>query len=176
MIEGKDVRYEIRFGDGNRERISAYPKELVQTAPDFIMCNTTPATAALQRTTKSIPVVLAVVSDPVGDGFAPSLSRPGGNVTGLVTFYPEMVGKWIELLKEIAPHITRSTLMFNPLTAPFSMAGFLRPQFESAAQSFSTEPSMSPVQNPAEIKASIEAISRMAGGQPGHNAGQLHGG
>ncbi len=163
-IEGTNVRYEVRFGDGDRERISAYAKELVQMAPDFIMCNTTPATAALQRETKSIPIVFAVVSDPVGDGFVASLSHPGGNVTGFVTFYPEMVGKWIELLKEIAPHITRSTLMFNPLTAPFSMAEFLRPQFESSARSFSIEPSMSPVQNPAEIQASIEAISRTPGG------------
>jgi putative ABC transport system substrate-binding protein len=163
-IEGHNVRYETRWGAGNRDRISAYAKELVQMAPDVLFTNGTPSTAALHQYTKTIPIVFAIVSDPVGDGFVASLSHPGGNVTGFITFYPEMVGKWLEMLKKIAPHIKRTALMFNPRTAPFSRSDFLRPLFEQTARHFAIEPIMSPVHDVAEIETAIDSLARTPGG------------
>ncbi len=163
-IEGQNVRYEVRWGAGNRDRISAYAKELVQMAPDVLFTNGTPSTAALHQYTKTIPIVFAIVSDPVGDGFVASLSQPGGNVTGFITFYPEMVGKWLETLQEIAPQIKRTALMFNPRTAPFARLDYLRPLFEQAARHLAIEPIMSPVHDVAEIKTSIDSIARTPGG------------
>ncbi len=163
-IEGQNVRYEVRWGAGNRDRISAYAKELVQMVPDLLFTNGTPSTAALHEYTKTIPIVFAIVSDPVGDGFVASLSQPGGNVTGFITFYPEMVGKWLETLQEIAPQIKRTALMFNPRTAPFARLDYLRPLFEQAARHLAIEPIMSPVHDVAEIKTSIESMARTPGG------------
>lgn len=163
-IEGQNVRYEVRWGAGNHDRITAHAKELVEMAPDVLFTNGTPSTAALHQNTKTIPIVFAVVSDPVGDGFVASLSHPGGNVTGFITFYPEMVGKWLEMLKEIAPQIKRTALMFNPRTAPFAGSDFLRPIFEQAAQHLAIEPIMSPVHDVEGIKTSIESIARTPGG------------
>ncbi len=163
-IEGQNVRYEVRWGAGNRDRIAAYAKELVQMVPDLLFTNGTPSTAALHEYTKTIPIVFAIVSDPVGDGFVASLSQPGGNVTGFITFYPEMVGKWLETLQEIAPQIKRTALMFNPRTAPFARLDYLRPLFEQAARHLAIEPIMSPVHDVAEIKTSIDSMARTPGG------------
>ena len=117
-VEGQNIRIETRWGGGNPDRVRTYARELVQLAPDVIVTNGTPSTAAVQRETSSIPIVFAIITDPVGDGFAASLSRPGGKITGFSAFNSEMGGKWVELLKEIAPGVTRAALLFNPRTAP----------------------------------------------------------
>ncbi len=163
-IEGQNVRYEVYWGDGIPERIASNAKELVNAAPDALLTVGTPTTAALRRETDSIPIVFTVVSDPVGDGFVESLAHPGGNVTGFITFYPEIVGKWLETLKELAPQVKRTALIFNPRTAPFAKSGYLRPQFEQAARRFAVEPIMSPVHDLAGIKMSIDAVARQPGG------------
>jgi ABC-type uncharacterized transport system substrate-binding protein len=93
-------------------------KELVALQPDLILSNSTPTTAALLQQTRTIPIVFAVVSDPIGSGFVASFPRPGGNATGLTNIEPTMAGKWLELLREIAPRVNRAAILFNPATVP----------------------------------------------------------
>jgi putative ABC transport system substrate-binding protein len=154
--EGRNVRFDIRWGAANIDRMQAYAKELVGLRPDVILGQTTQAVAALQRETKSIPVVFVVVSDPVGSGFVASLPRPGGNITGFVNIESSLGGKWIEVLKDIVPRVTRASLMFNPETATYS-AYYLRP-FEAAARSQGIEPMAAPVRNDADIERVIASL------------------
>ena len=100
---GRNVRIDYRWGQNNDERIRKYAAELVALAPDVILANATPSTAALQQATRSVPIVFVNLVDPVGAGFVDSLARPGGNITGFTHFEYGMSGKWLELLKEIAP-------------------------------------------------------------------------
>ena len=117
-VRERNLRIEFRWGEVNPERIQRYATELVGLKPDLILCQATPSVAALQRTTRTIPIVFVNVSDPLGSGFIESLARPGGNITGFTNFEPAMGGKWVELIKEIAPPVTRIALMSNPNTSP----------------------------------------------------------
>ena len=103
--EGRNLRIELRWGAGDQDRIRAFARELVELRPDAIVGQTTTVTGALARETRTIPIVFAVVSDPIGSGFATSFARPGGNITGFTTNEPAIGGKWMELLKEIAPRM-----------------------------------------------------------------------
>src|SRR5215472_9386843 len=105
--------------------MQAYAAELVGWAPDVIVANSTPVLAALKQATRTIPIVFSVVSDPAGQSFVASLGRPGGNITGFSFIDFPMLGKWLEMLKEIAPSVKRTALVFNPQTAPYYPA-FLR--------------------------------------------------
>jgi putative ABC transport system substrate-binding protein len=163
-IDGQNVRYEVRWGGGKREGVVAAAKALAAFAPAVVLTVGTPATDAMRRRSPNIPIVFAVVADPVGDGFVASFSRPGGNVTGFTTFDAEILGKWLSLLKESAPHIARTALLFNPRTAPFSRSEFQRPLFERAARRLSLEPVMLPVRDVAEMKTSVESFARTPGG------------
>src|SRR5262249_19279989 len=138
--------------------IQAYTTELVRSAPDLIACSSTPIIAALKRATDTIPIVFSAVNDPVGQGFVASLSRPGGNITGFTLIDFPMIGKWLELLKEIAPGVRRTMLMFNPDTSPY-YAGFLR-DFVAAPATLEVELSASPVRNEAQIEAAITTFVR----------------
>ena len=131
-IDGRNVRMDRRWAIGSIDRTRMFAKELFDLQPDVILARSTPATAALQRETRTIPIVFAVVSDPVGVGFAASLSRPGGNLTGFIHMEASMGGKWLELLTEIAPGVKRATVMFNPNTAPYAISYYL-PSFGAAA-------------------------------------------
>ena len=163
-IEGQNVRYDVRWGGGEREGIVAAAKALAAFAPAVVLTVGTPATDAMRRQSPNIPIVFAVVADPAGDGFVASFSRPGGNVTGFTTFDAEILGKWLSLLKESAPHITRAALLFNPRTAPFSRSKFQRPVFEQAARRLVLEPVMLPVHDVAEMKTSVASFARTPGG------------
>ena len=121
----------------------------------ILVTNGTPSTAAFKRETSSIPIVFAVVSDPVTDGFVASLARPGGNITGFSAFDSEMGGKWMELLKEIVPRITRAVLLFNPRTAPGGGTGLMRPFFDAAARALSVDLVPVPVESVADIERSL---------------------
>jgi putative tryptophan/tyrosine transport system substrate-binding protein len=116
--EGENVHVEYRWSTGKSELIRQYSEELVAFAPDVIVANSTPVVTAFKSMTTSIPVVFALAMDPVGLGHVKSLSRPGGNFTGFTFIDPEMVGKWMELLKDIAPGLTRAAVIFNPATTP----------------------------------------------------------
>jgi putative ABC transport system substrate-binding protein len=119
-------------------------------------------TAALLRQTRTIPIVFVVVSDPVGSGFVQSLPRPGKNATGFINLESSLVGKWMELLKEIAPRVTRAAMMFNPDTAPY--AGYYMRPFETAARSLGVEPIGAPVRDDSEIESAIAALGRDVSG------------
>jgi ABC transporter substrate binding protein len=114
MDRGHNLRIELRWGAGDPDRIGTLARELVELRPDAVVGQTTPVTGALARETRTIPIVFAVVSDPIGSGFATSFAHPGGNITGFTTNEPAVGGKWMELLKEIAPGTARVGLLFNP--------------------------------------------------------------
>jgi putative ABC transport system substrate-binding protein len=161
--EGRNLRIDVRWAAGNLDRMRMYAKELVELQPDAILVESTPQTAALQRETRTIPIVFVVVSDPVGSGFVAGLPRPGGNMTGLSNQEPSMGGKWVELLAEIAPGIKRVAAMFNPDTAPYVKSYYL-PPFEAAARLLKIEPIVVPVHNDAEIEMAMTSLGRESGG------------
>jgi putative tryptophan/tyrosine transport system substrate-binding protein len=135
-----------------------FAKELVALQPDLILSHNTPTTASLLQQTRTIPIVFVAVSDPVGSGFVASFPRPGGNATGFTNIEPTMPGKWLELLKEIAPRITRVAALFNPATAPY--AEYYLGPLKAAAASFAVELTALPVQDSSELESVIAAPAR----------------
>ena len=162
-VEGKNFRVEMRWGRGDRDLVQSHAQDLVRIAPEVILTNGTPSSVALQRATSKIPIVFAQVTDPVGEGLVPSLSRPGGNITGFSAYDSEMGGKWMELLKEIAPGVTRTALLFNPRTAPGGGTRLIWPYLETAARAMAVEPVSMPVASAADIERSL----RSHGERPG---------
>jgi putative tryptophan/tyrosine transport system substrate-binding protein len=156
--QARNLQVEVRWAAGDRDRMQRYATELVELNLDLILAQSTPAVAALRRATRTIPVVFVNVSDPVGSGFVESLARPGGNITGFSNFEPSMGGKWVGLLKEIAPHVTRIALMSNPETAPQARAYL--PGIETAARSLGMHPTATPVHDSAEIERAMAALGR----------------
>jgi putative ABC transport system substrate-binding protein len=160
---GGNLRLDVRWAEDNVDRMQLFAKELVSLRPDVILAFGTPVTAALQRETRTIPIVFAIVSDPVGEGFVASLARPGGNITGFHNSEASIGGKWLELLKEIAPGVTRVAMIFNPKTAPGG-GKYYMPDFETAAQSVNVTAISAPVQSLAELEAVITTLGREPGG------------
>jgi len=156
---GRNVRVDVRFFAGNTDRLQTFAKELIDIQPDLIIADTAPATAALQRETLVIPIVFVLVADPVGRGFVASLPRPGGNITGFIDADESMMGKWLELLIEIAPRVKRAAVMFNPDTAPGGGSYFLT-SFEAAARSFKMEPMIARVHSETEIETVMTSLGR----------------
>jgi putative ABC transport system substrate-binding protein len=161
--DGRNLRMDIRWARSNVDRLRTLTKELVETQPNVILASGTPATAALQRETLTIPIVFVLVADPVGSGFVAGLPRPGKNITGFGLQEASMAGKWLELLTEISPGVKLVAAMFNPDTAPFVGSYFL-PVFEAAARSRKVEPIVAPVHSDAEIETVISALGREPGG------------
>jgi putative ABC transport system substrate-binding protein len=161
-MEGKNIRSEIRWGAGDPGKIATFAKELVDLHPDAILSVTTLATRALARETGTIPIVFTIVSDPIGTGFAASLTRPGGNITGFTNIESTMIGKWVGILKEIAPRTVRAALLFNPSTAP--PLQFFMPSIQAAASSYAVQASAAPVHVVDEIEGVVAAQARDPGG------------
>jgi putative tryptophan/tyrosine transport system substrate-binding protein len=161
--EGRDLRIDVRWTAGSLERMRTSAKELVDLQPNAILSDTTPATAAVERETGTIPIVFVPVSDPVGSGFVASLSRPSANITGFSNHDSSMVGKWLELLTQIAPGIKRTAMMFNPDMSPYVRSYYL-PFFEAGARSLKVEPILAPVRSNAEIETVIASLGRESGG------------
>jgi ABC-type uncharacterized transport system substrate-binding protein len=157
-IEGRNVEIDYRFAAGDLNRARAYAAELVTSAPDVLLANSTPVLMALRQATTTIPIVFAVVNDPVGQGFISSLARPGGNITGFTFIELTMVGKWLEMLKEMSPDMVRAFLMFNPQTSAYYDV-YLR-SFETVQRSVSAEVTALPIRDVAEIEASIAKLGR----------------
>jgi putative tryptophan/tyrosine transport system substrate-binding protein len=124
--DGRNARLDVRWAAGDPERIRRYAAELLAMAPDLILANSTPVTAALQEQSRGVPIVFTQVIDPVGQGLVPNLAHPGGNLTGFTSFEFSIGTKWLEALKQAAPRVTRVLLVFNPQSAPFAEL-FLRP-------------------------------------------------
>ncbi len=159
--EGRNVRIDYRFAAGSADRHQALAKELVALQPDVILAHSTPIAAALQRESRVIPIVFVSVSDPIGSGFIASLARPGGNLSGLLLYEEGIVGKWLAMLKEIAPRLARAALLANPKTTAYDH--FLRAA-EAVAPSLAIELAPSPVENAADIERSIVTFARMPSG------------
>jgi putative ABC transport system substrate-binding protein len=160
-IEDRNIQVVHRFSSGDFARIQTYTAELVSSAPDLIVASSSPVIAALKQATNTIPIVFSVVNDPVGQGFVESLARPGGNITGFTFVDFGLIGKWLEMLKGMAPAVKRVRLLFNPQTAPYYPI-FLR-EFGAAAASLA-EISATPVRDEAEIEAAVMALAQESGG------------
>jgi ABC-type uncharacterized transport system substrate-binding protein len=139
-----------------------FAKELVGLRPDVILAHTTPATLAVHQETRTIPIVFVQVVDPIASGFVASFSRPGGNVTGFTTVEPTMGGKWLDVLKEIAPRVARVAVLFNPATAPYSEP-YLN-SFKAAAASLGVEPIVAPVLDASTLESVLAAQAREPNG------------
>jgi putative tryptophan/tyrosine transport system substrate-binding protein len=159
--DGRNLRMDLRWGGADINRIRAVAHELVGLQPDVIVTSGTPATTAVQRETRTIPIVLATVGDSVASSIAARLDRPSGNITGFASFEATLGGKWLELLSEITPGLKRAAIMFNPDTAP---ASTFMPSIETAARSLKLAPIIAPVHSDAEIEAAIVALGREPGG------------
>jgi putative tryptophan/tyrosine transport system substrate-binding protein len=155
--EGDNVRVDYRWAAGVAERFQTAAAELVALKPDVILADTTPAVAALKRETLTTPFVFVRVHDPIGSGFVQSLARPGANITGFTNYEFSLGGKWLELLKEIAPSVTRVALLFNPVTAPYA-ATYLS-TLEPAALSHRMVLSNMTVQTADEMDRAIDAFA-----------------
>jgi putative ABC transport system substrate-binding protein len=155
--DGRNMRIDLRWGGADINRIRALAQELAALQPDIILPSTTPATVALQRETRTIPIVFVTVGDPVASGIVARLDRPSGNLTGFANVEPSLGGKWLELLSEIVPRLKRATIMFDPDTALVSL---YLPSFETAAQSLKVEPIIAPVHSDLEIERTIIALAR----------------
>jgi putative tryptophan/tyrosine transport system substrate-binding protein len=158
-MEGRNLQIDTRWAAAKVESIQRFAKELVALQPDLILSANTPTTAALLQQTRTISIIFANVSNPVGDGFLASLPRPGGNVSGFTNLEPTIAGKWVELLKEIAPRVARVAAVFNPRTAPGGGSYFLGP-FEVAAASFGVEAIVAPVRDTSELESVVAAQAR----------------
>jgi putative ABC transport system substrate-binding protein len=156
--EGRNIEIDTRWATADVESMKRLAKELAALQPDFILTSTTPATAAMLQHTRTIPIIFVLVGDPIGNGFVASLAHPGGNATGFTPIEGSLGGKWVELLKEIAPRVARVTLMFNPPTATFVEA--YRNAFKAAAASLGVEAILSPVHDMSELESVIAAQAR----------------
>jgi putative tryptophan/tyrosine transport system substrate-binding protein len=160
-MEGRNIRIETRWvrpeDAGLRQQ---FAKELVALQPELILSHNTPTTAALLQQTRTIPIVFALVSDPVGSGFAASYPRPGGNATGFDVSEPTQAGKWVELLKQIAPGVAKVAMLFNPASAPY--AEFWLNPFRAAAAKFAVEAISAPVHDVSELDSVVAAQARDA--------------
>jgi putative ABC transport system substrate-binding protein len=161
-VHGRNVQVEQRWGGGDRDYIQRNATELVALRPDVILSQATPSVTALHGITSSIPIVFVNVSDPLGSGVVESLAHPGGNITGFTNFESSMGGKWVGLIKEIAPHVTRIALMRNPDTSPQASAHL--PSLESAALALGLQLITVPIYNAAEIEHAFAAFGGEAGG------------
>src|SRR6516164_7257051 len=157
--EGRNLLIDTRWATpADADAMQRSAKELVALQPDLILSNTTPTTAALLQQTRTIPIVFAMVVDPVGSGFVASFPRPGGNVTGFVVTEGTLGGKWLELLKEIAPNVARVALPFNPTTAPY--AEIYLNHVKAAGASFGVETITTPVRDSSELESVVAAQAR----------------
>ena len=155
--EGRNIHIEYRYAPAGAQA-QTLAKELVDLQPEVVFAMTTPSVNAVLRETRTIPIVFTQVTDPVAQGLVESLGRPGGSITGLTLLEPEIGGKLVQVLKEIAPATTHAAVIFNPDTAPYYK--LYMSSIEAAAASFVTKAFEAPAHNRAEIEATISALAR----------------
>jgi putative ABC transport system substrate-binding protein len=161
-VKGRNLWIEYRWAGGGENVLRNHASELIAMAPDLILANSTPVTAALREQSRVVPIVFTQVTDPVGQGLVPNLAHPGGNLTGFTSFEFSIGTKWLQALKQTAPHVTRVALVFNPHSAPFADL-FLRP-VEAAAPSFSVTPIAAAVRSADDLDRVFDALAREANG------------
>jgi ABC-type uncharacterized transport system substrate-binding protein len=157
-VDGQNIRIEVRWAGFNAETMRRYAKELIALQPDLILSNDTPTTATLLQQTRTVPIVFATVADPVGSGFVASFARPGGNATGFAVYEASLGGKWLELLKETVPNVSRVLVIFNPATAPFAENQLK--SMNDAATSFGVEVSVAHVHDVSELETVVATQAR----------------
>lgn len=157
-IEGKNIMFEVRWTEGDGDRVRTYANELIAMAPDVILGASTPVAVAL-RNTRSIPVVFVVVTDPVEAGLVASPNRPEGNFTGFTNFESSIGGKWLEILKELAPSVTRLAIVFDPANAP-DLSHYYRPSLEAAAHKFGVTLIDTPVHTRADVERAAASLTQ----------------
>jgi putative tryptophan/tyrosine transport system substrate-binding protein len=160
-IEGRNLQIEYRFVGTNLESINANVAELVRLSPDVIVANTSAVMVALRRATSTIPIVFAVLSDPVSQGFISNLAHPGGNITGFSFIEADMVGKWVNLLGDVKPNLSRVALMFNPASVPYFDV-YLR-SFKALPQQISVEVEAVHVRSVADVELAVAGLGREPG-------------
>jgi putative tryptophan/tyrosine transport system substrate-binding protein len=160
--EGQTLHIEARWTVGDLAEAQKFARELVGMKPSVLVANGTPSLIAMRQATTTLPVVFVTVADPVGQNFVPSLSRPGGNITGFSAEESSMGGKWLEALKELVPSVTRITIIYNPETAPFGPMFF--PAMQAAAPRMAVVLSLSPVHTAEDVEQVITATAREPGG------------
>ena len=158
-IEGQSLQVDYRFAAGDPNRLAAFAKELVSLKPDVLLSRSTTSVQALVAETRTIPIVFVSAADPVGAGFAASLARPGGNATGFTNVEATMGGKWLELLKEIAPRVRRVGVLYNPTVAVARGSFFLRP-IEAVAPAFGLDLKTLPIRTVVEMEEAVAALAR----------------
>jgi len=157
-VEGGNLHIDHRWGGTDMNTLQSLAKEIVATKPDVIFSSGSPTTRILKQETSTIPIVFGNVVDPVGEGFVASLARPGGNITGFVNLEPSVAGKYVELLKEIAPRVSRVAIFYNPATAPYHEI-YLNP-FNAAARSLGLVPIVAPIHDLAELETVMATQAR----------------
>lgn len=162
-VEGRNLHVDYRWSAGDSRKLQADAKDLVLSQPDVLFTRSTPATAALFKATHTIPIVFAVVSDPVGEGFVASVARPGGNVTGFTNAEETLTGKWLSLLKQVAPALARLGFIFDPKVAPRGGA-FYTGLIKTAATSYGVTPVAMPVHDAGDIERSIDDFAHAPDG------------
>jgi putative ABC transport system substrate-binding protein len=156
--EGQTLHIEARWTVGDLAEAQKFARELVGLKPSILVANGTPSLIAMRQATTTLPVVFVSVADPVGQNFVPSLSRPGGNITGFSAEENSMGGKWLEALKEVAPNVARITIIYNPETAPYGPMFF--PAMQAAAPKMAVVLSVSPVRSAADVERVITEAAR----------------
>jgi putative ABC transport system substrate-binding protein len=159
--DGRDIRIDYRFAGGHADRFQVLAKELIALQPDVILVQSPPVAAVMQRETRAIPIVFVDISDPIGPGFVASLARPGGNLTGVITFEAGIPGKWLAMLKEIAPGLAHVALVSNPKTTSFN---YWRQAAEATAPSVGIELLTNEVETASDIERAIDACARVPNG------------
>jgi putative tryptophan/tyrosine transport system substrate-binding protein len=159
-VEGSTIHIDYRFV-ANPDQYPILAKELIALRPEVILAQSTPVAAVLQRETRAIAIVFVNVSDPIGSGFVSSLARPGGNLTGVIAYEPGITGKWLAMLKEIAPHLTRAALVANPKTTAYDY--FLR-NAKAAGASLDIEVASTPINDVADLEPAIKSFASVADG------------
>jgi len=161
--DGRNLRIDYRWSAGDPERMQALANELIALQPDVIFSRSTPVTGALLKRTRTIPVVFAVVSDPVGEGFVASVARPGGNATGFTNAEASLTGKWLGLLKEMMPSINRVAFIFDPKVAPGG-GSYYTQLIEAAAPQFQMAPTAVPIRDSADVDSALGDFVRRPNG------------
>jgi putative tryptophan/tyrosine transport system substrate-binding protein len=161
-LEGSNLGIDYRWAPDDPVLVWKFAKELVELRPDVIVAHSSPVVATLLGQTRNIPIVFVSISDPIGEGFVASFARPGGNVTGFTNFESSMTGKWVELLKQIAPDVSRVAFLFNPQAAAGGGSYFLRP-IDVAASILKVKAVMALVHDDDEIEAAFAALAREPG-------------
>src|SRR5438067_9473132 len=156
------LRIEYRYAQGDSAHMQTLAKELVELKPDCMLGQSTPVTAALMQTTRTIPIVFVAVSDPIGSGFVASTARPGGNITGFTVLHASIAGKYLEILKEMVPQLARASLMYNPNSVPAGGRFFSRP-FQEAATKLKVQPITAEVHDSSEIENALTNLGKESG-------------